>query len=81
MEDMENKLAVELDVAELGGVVGGYKRPRDKEGFFIYKIVRGDNLTKIARRFDTTVKDIMRWNPKIKDKNLIYAGDYLYIEE
>ncbi len=81
MEEFENKLAVELNVDELGEVAGGYKRPPEKEGFFIYKIVRGDNLTKIAKRFDTTVRDLLIWNPKIKNKNLIYAGDYLYIAE
>ena len=68
-----------LELDELEDVSGGYRRPKDKPGFFVYKINRGDNLTKLAKRFHCTISDIMAWNPKIKDKNLIYAGDYLYI--
>lgn len=71
----------ELDLNELDNIVGGYRRPKEKEGFFIYHIQKGDNLSKLSKRFGCTIKDIMRWNPKIKDKNLIYAGDYLYIGE
>lgn len=81
MEELENKLAVELDLDALGEAAGGYKKPAEKVGFIIYKIVKGDNLTKIARRYNTTVEDLLTWNPKIKNKNLIYAGDYLYIME
>lgn len=68
-----------LELEDLNQVSGGYRRPKEKEGFFIYQIERGDNLTKLAKRFNCTIRDIMKWNPKIKDKNLIYAGDYLYI--
>ena len=71
----------ELSQAELDGVTGGYRRPNEKSGYFIYKIQKGDNLTKLAKRFGCSVKDIMSWNPKIKNKNLIYADDYLYIAE
>lgn len=72
---------MELDLNEMSKVAGGYKRPPEKKGFFIYQIKRGDTLGKIARNFNTTVALIMAWNPKIKNKNLIYAGDYLYIQE
>ena len=44
-----------------------------------YTIVRGDNLTKIAKANNTTIQDIMKLNPKIKDPNLIYAGDSLVL--
>ena len=40
-----------------------------------YVIQKGDTLNKIAGVFGTTVNDIMSANPKIKNKNLIYAGD------
>src|SRR5512146_2222374 len=40
-----------------------------------YKIVSGDNLTRIARKFDTTIADLLAANPKITNPNLIYAGD------
>ena len=71
--------AIELSAEELEKIGGGYKRPVEKPGFIIYQIHRGDNLTKIARRYECTVNDLLRWNPKIKNKNLIYTGDYLYI--
>lgn len=70
-----------LELDELEDVAGGYKRPAEKEGFIIYQISKGDNLTKIGKRFGCTVNDLLRWNPKIKNRNLIYAGDYLYIKE
>lgn len=81
MENLESKLTMELDLEAMEEVEGGYKRPKEKKGFIIYQIVKGDNLRKIARRFGTTVAKIMAWNPKITDMNLIYAGDYLYIKE
>ena len=68
----------ELNMEEMNQVAGG-ARPKEKEGFFIYQIVKGDNLSKIANKFGTTVSKILAANPKIKDKNLIYAGDYIYI--
>ena len=71
----------ELNMEEMNQVSGGYTRPPEKAGFLIYQIVKGDTLIKIARRFNTTESLIMTWNPKIKNKNLIYAGDYLYIKK
>ena len=71
----------ELNMEQLDQVVGGYKRPQEKAGFIIYQIKKGDTLIKIAKRYNTTEAQIMSWNPKIKNKNLIYAGDYLYIRQ
>ena len=48
--------------------------------FIIYQIVKGDTLIRIAARFHCTVNDILKWNPKITNRSLIYAGDYLYIK-
>ncbi|MCZ6155906.1 LysM peptidoglycan-binding domain-containing protein [Campylobacter ureolyticus] len=42
-----------------------------------YTIQRGENLTYIARKFNTSIDAIMQENPQIKDKNLIYAGQKL----
>ena len=81
MTEFENMEAVELSMEEMDQVAGGYKRPIDKKGFIIVQIVRGDTLIKIANRYNTTVEQIMKDNPKIKDKRLIYTGDYLYIRK
>ena len=71
----------ELNMEEMGQVAGGYTKPAEKAGFIIYQIQKGDTLTKIANRYHTTVALIMSWNPKITNKNLINAGDYLYIKQ
>lgn len=39
--------------------------------YVIYTVARGDNLTKIAKRFCTSIPAIMALNPIIKDKNFI----------
>ena len=42
------------------------------ENYKIYKIQKGDNLTKIAKMFDTTVDELVKLN-NIENPNLIYA--------
>jgi GH24 family phage-related lysozyme (muramidase) len=44
-----------------------------------YTIRSGENLTKIAKREETTVKKLMELNPQIKNKNLVYAGQQIKI--
>lgn len=47
-----------------------------------YKIKSGDTLTKIAKKYGTTVKAIKEENPdKIKNVNKIYAGDTIKIPQ
>ena len=70
----------ELNAEEMNEAAGGYKKPASKVGYTIYQIQKGDTLSKIAKKYKTTQKNIMAWNPKITNKNLIYAGDYLYIK-
>ena len=57
------------------------KNPADKKkkGEEVIKIKPGDTLSALAERYDTTVADLMKLNPKIKDANLIYAGDDLVV--
>jgi murein DD-endopeptidase MepM/ murein hydrolase activator NlpD len=50
-----------------------------KPGGRTYVIVRGDNLTKIARQFGTTVSKLVELN-QIKNPNLIFAGQVLKID-
>ena len=46
-----------------------------------YSIQKGDNLTKIAKKYNTTVQEILNYNQYIKDPNLIYIGNELVIPE
>ena len=71
----------ELNVEEMNEVAGGYRKPAEKFGYIIYQIKKGDTLGRIAQKYHTTQKAIMSYNPKIVNKNLIYAGDYIYIKQ
>jgi GH24 family phage-related lysozyme (muramidase) len=44
-----------------------------------YTIRSGENLTKIAKRFDTTVSTIVKLNPSIKNPSLVYNGQVIKI--
>ena len=46
--------------------------------YIVYTVASGDVLGGIALRFGVTVEQIATWN-KIKDVNLIYAGQKLTI--
>ena len=81
MSEFENMEAMELNLEEMDKVAGGAFKPLDpKKGFVVYQIIKGDTLNKIARKFNVTVEDILKWNKKIVDKNKIYYGDYIYIK-
>ena len=49
--------------------------------YVMYTVVHGDNLTKIATMFKTTVKAIVELNPQIKDPNLIITGWVLKVPD
>ena len=41
-----------------------------------YAVKKGDNLTKIAKQYNTTVKELLKLNPNLKKGgNLIFVGD------
>jgi LysM repeat protein len=44
-----------------------------------YRIQSGDTLSRIAQRNNTSVSELMKANPQIKDANKIYAGRTLNI--
>lgn len=52
-----------------------------KQKYAKYTVVHGDNLTKIATKFKTTVKAIVELNPQIKDPNLIITGWVLKVPD
>ncbi len=80
MTEFENVEAMELSMDEMNEISGGYKPMAEKKGFKQIKIQKGDTLIKIANRYHCTVNDLMKWNPQITNKSLIYAGAYLYIK-
>lgn len=45
-----------------------------------YTVVAGDNLTKIANRYNTTVDNLLRLNLNIKNKNLIYVNQKIRVK-
>ena len=82
MSEFENLEAMELSMDEMDQAAGGanrYKALTPKDGFFAYKVAKGDTLGKIAREFGCTVRDLMNWNPKITNVNQIYVNEFLYI--
>ena len=76
---------MELNLNEMEEVVGGkneggyVKKPAERAGRKIYKVVSGDTLIKIARRHNTTADKLMAINPELKNKNYIVAGCYIYV--
>lgn len=54
--------------------------PTEKSEPVYYIVQPGDNLTKIAIAYDTTVDAIMLSNPQIKNKNLIYSGQKIRVK-
>ena len=44
-----------------------------------YVVVKGDTLFKIATRYGTTVVNLMKLNPEIKDASKIYVGQKLRV--
>lgn len=56
--------------------------PAPEPSYITYKIKKGDTLSKIAKKYGTTITKIKNANPdKIKDVNKIYAGDIIKIPE
>lgn len=52
----------------------GINKPKEE----YYVIQKGDNLTKIAKKYGTTVNQLVAWN-NIKNPNLIYAGSKIRV--
>ena len=50
-------------------------KPREE----YYTIQSGDTLSKIAKKYGTTVSQLVAWNG-IKNKNLIYAGQTIRVK-
>ena len=50
-----------------------------KEAKIIHITVKGDTLSKIAKRYKTTVKAVLKLNPSIRNPNLIKVGQKIHI--
>ena len=60
-------------------VINNVENPNiTKEDRIVYKIRRGDTLTGIARKFNTTISHLAQIN-NIKNPNLIYTGEIITI--
>lgn len=47
----------------------------------VYTVVRGDSMWKIAVKYQIGLSELKKANPQIKDFNLIYVGQKIYIPE
>ena len=80
---MENNMT-ELNLNEMESVSGGFggsPNPLpEKKGFDRYKIEPGTNLSRIARKYNTTVDFLMELNKAyITNRNDITAGFWIYV--
>lgn len=54
--------------------------PQYSNGFY-YTVQWGDNLSRIAQRYGTTVHAVLAANPQIYNPNHIYAGQVIFIPQ
>ena len=47
--------------------------------FFAYTIMTGDTLWSLAQHYNTSVEEIMFYNPEITDADRIYVGQTIVI--
>lgn len=81
-DDRKNRLAAAgYNYSTIQGLVnqklGGAKPARPAAQY--YTVQRGDNLTRIANKYGTSVNQLVAWNG-IKNANLIYAGQKLRVK-
>ena len=77
MTDNENlNKSAQLGDAELEQVDGGRG-----QRYAYYTVVHGDNLTRIAHYFKTTIQAIVDINPIITDRNFIRTGWVLKVPD
>lgn len=73
MADLENQVPMnDNDLDEVSGGAGGFN------DFIYYTVLRGDTLTKIAHRFNSSIDAIVAMNG-IKNRNFITVGQVLKI--
>lgn len=65
-----------INVTKEEGKPGSWINPHQET---IHIVSSGENLTKIAKNYSTTIQAIQAKNPEIKNINLIYAGQVIKI--
>ena len=55
------------------------KRPHHHKKVISYNVQKGDTLSELAQKFKTDVPSILEKNKKIKDEDVIFRGDKLFI--
>ena len=63
----------EINPGELEGAAGG-----TEQIYIIYTVAKGDNLTRIARKYGVTIEQLVTWN-NIANANLIFPGQQIKI--
>jgi len=66
----------QLNDADLEGVDGGRG-----QRYAYYTVVHGDNLTRIAHYFKTSIQAIVDLNPIITDRNFVRTGWVLKVPD
>lgn len=68
-----------INLTSKKGVAGSWINPKeDNEEYYVIK--SGDTLTKVAKKYNTTVTSIKALNPSIKNVNLIYANQKIRVK-
>lgn len=62
---------MKINDSDLANVIGGTRIP--------YRVVTGDTLEAIAKRFNVTIEQLCQWN-NISDPNKLSANQLLYIK-
>lgn len=55
------------------------EKPKPVEHIVKYTVKSGDTLSEIALKYKTTVDRLLKLNPSIKNKNLIYVGQVIKV--
>lgn len=74
--------SIPLDQKKNGGYIfpnNAFQHKFDDGGYTKHSIAKGDTLSDISRKYNVKMDAILTANPDIKDPNLIYAGDNIYI--
>lgn len=79
IEVVRDRVVIKRGGFVIAAVAAENLAPYSDEGRKKVKIQKGDTLSGIADRYGLSLERILRLNRQIKNPDLIYAGDYVYI--